>query len=168
MILNSQLFDDDKMKRVAYHVLKYNPECCLISVDGLENGNGQLLHSDTGRKGDTIGIHNISGVEDCVFLITSRQWRFHALSTKTQKIFRCLKIDGIQDWIEIAKCVLERLGDPDPKRSRSEFVCQVVNNNMSRDMTKPTKWHVRPAKTLAVRIKKAWGLSYPLSGQRRL
>ena len=48
-------------------------------------------------------------------------------------------------------------------------------------MTKPTKWHVRPAKNsdqpghppslikvFAVRMKKAWVLSYPLSTQRRL
>ena len=44
-------------------------------------------------------------------------------------------------------------------------------------MTKPTKWHVRPAKTpisrpvwpvFAVRMKKAWDLSYQLSAQRRL
>ena len=46
-------------------------------------------------------------------------------------------------------------------------------------ITKPTKWHVRPAKTqislgirpvwsIAVRMKKAWVLSYPLSTQRRL
>ena len=43
---------------------------------------------------------------------------------------------------------------------------------MSRLMTKPTKWHVRPAKTqlrvFAVRMKKAWVPSYPLSAQRRL
>ena len=50
--------------------------------------------------------------------------------------------------------------------------------HMSRLMTKPTKWHVCPAKTqislgicpgvFAVRMKKAWVLSYPLSAQRRL
>ena len=52
--------------------------------------------------------------------------------------------------------------------------------NMSHRMTKPTKWIVRPAKTqislgirpvwsvFAVRMKKAWVLSYPLSAQRML
>ena len=51
---------------------------------------------------------------------------------------------------------------------------------MSRLMTKPTKWHVRPSKTdqpghlpsliraFAVCMKKAWVLSYPFSAQRRL
>ena len=47
---------------------------------------------------------------------------------------------------------------------------------MSRFMTKPTKWRVRPAKghppslirVFSVRMKKAWVLSYPLSAQRRL
>ena len=51
---------------------------------------------------------------------------------------------------------------------------------LSRLMRKPTKWHLRPAKTrislgicpvwsvFAVRMKRAWVLSYPLSAQRRL
>ena len=52
--------------------------------------------------------------------------------------------------------------------------------HLSRLMTKPTKWHVCPVKTqislgmhpvwsvFAVRMKKAWVLSYPLSAQQRL
>ena len=63
-------------------------------------------------------------------------------------------------------------------------VCKKMSEKMSRLMTKLTKWHVRPAKTqisldqprhppslirvFAVRMKKAWVLSYPLSAQRRL
>ena len=56
-----------------------------------------------------------------------------------------------------------------------------ARKEMSSSMTKPTKWHMRLAKTqislgirpspirvLAVRMKKAWVLSYPLSTQRRL
>ena len=50
----------------------------------------------------------------------------------------------------------------------------MLMNELSRDMTKPTKWHVRPAKTqislvprlirvFAVRLKKAWVLSDPMS-----
>ena len=52
---------------------------------------------------------------------------------------------------------------------------------LSQHMTKPTKWHVRPAiksdqpehlpsliRVFAVRMKKAWLLKFPLSVQRRL
>ena len=40
---------------------------------------------------------------------------------------------------------------------------------MSRLMTKPTKWHPPSlVRVFAVRVKKPWGLSYPLSAQRRL
>ena len=60
--------------------------------------------------------------------------------------------------------------------------CSVFSYNMSHLMTKPTKWHVSPAKTqislgirpvwtessLSALKKKAWVLSYPLSAQRRL
>ena len=36
-------------------------------------------------------------------------------------------------------------------------------------MAKPTKWHVRPAKTqISLGMKKAWVLSNPLSAQQRL
>ena len=53
-------------------------------------------------------------------------------------------------------------------------------HKVGQPMTKPTKWHVRPTKTqinlgispvwsvFAVRMKKAWVLSYPLSAQWRL
>ena len=61
------------------------------------------------------------------------------------------------------------------------YVC-LAPAHLSRLMTKPTKWHVRPAKTqiglgirpvslirvFAVRMMKAWTLSYPLGAQRRL
>ena len=55
-----------------------------------------------------------------------------------------------------------------------------TEDKLSRLMTKPTKWHMRPAKTqislgicpvwsvFSVRMEKAWVLSYPLSAQRRL
>ena len=58
------------------------------------------------------------------------------------------------------------------------IVCSSLN--LSRLVTKPTKWHVYPAKThislgirpvwsvFAVRLKKAWTLSHPLSAQWRL
>ena len=56
-----------------------------------------------------------------------------------------------------------------------ERYCFPVQNHLSRLVTKPTKWSVRPAKTppslirvFAVHMKKAWVLSYPLSAQRRL
>ena len=50
---------------------------------------------------------------------------------------------------------------------------RVFKDKMSRLMTKTMKWHVRPAsaqsdQSLAVHMKKAWVLSYPLSAQRRL
>ena len=58
--------------------------------------------------------------------------------------------------------------------------CELPNTErtayMSRITTKPTIWHVRPAKTqislggwvFAIRMKEHWVLSYPLSAQRRL
>ena len=56
----------------------------------------------------------------------------------------------------------------------------IRKNNWAASWQNPTKWHMHPAKThqpghppslirvFAVRIKKAWVLSYPLNAQRRL
>ena len=62
----------------------------------------------------------------------------------------------------------------------TENFCHVLQvkdsnqNGMSRLVTKPTCWHVRPVhppgliRVFAVRMKKAWVLNYPLSAQWRL
>ena len=60
-------------------------------------------------------------------------------------------------------------------KKKEERVGLIIGKiKMSRLMIKQTKWHVCPAKTqpnlirvFAVRIMKAWVLSYPLSKQRR-
>ena len=61
-----------------------------------------------------------------------------------------------------------------------ELYGRTLRKELTRLTTKPTKWHVRPAKTdqpghppslisvFAVCTKTAWVLSYPLSAQRRL
>ena len=58
------------------------------------------------------------------------------------------------------------------KKTKWNDLQRVPQSEMSRRMTKPTKWSVRPAKTqirvFAVRILKTWVLCYPLSDQRRL
>ena len=60
--------------------------------------------------------------------------------------------------------------------SRWSFCFHINITDMSRDMTKPTKWvysdqpgHLPSLfRGFVVRMKKAWVLSYPLSAQRRL
>ena len=47
------------------------------------------------------------------------------------------------------------------KNLSHRWICCSSAQYMSRLLTKPTKWHVHPAK-------KAWVLGYPLSAQRRL
>ena len=65
-------------------------------------------------------------------------------------------------------------------RDQNYVMIFLALQTINRSMTKPTKWHVRQAKTqislaicpvwsvFAVRMKEAWVLSYPLSAQRRL
>ena len=128
MIAN-QLFDDEKMLKVAIHVLKNHPEDCFILIDGADEWEGSPT-SATGRRGDKAGLPDMTGVVDSVILITSRPWRFYALSKKTQDIFMRLKINGIKDIGELSYHILEQLEDPDPRQSSSEFLDQVIEKDM--------------------------------------
>ena len=128
MIAN-QLFDDENMLKVAIHVLKNHPEDCFILIDGADEWEGSPT-SETGRRGDKAGLPDMTGVADSVILITSRPWRFYALSKKTQNIFMRLKINGINDIGELTYRILEQLEDPDPKQSSSKFLDQVREKDM--------------------------------------
>ena len=125
-----QLFGDEKMQKVAEYVLKHYPECCLIVLDGADEWIGSPS-SETGRRGDIARLPGMTGVEDCVILITSRPWRFHALSNKTQNMFRRLNIKGIKDQRELAYRILQQLREPDPEQSSYEFLSQIRDTSMS-------------------------------------
>ena len=135
MIAN-QLFDNENMLKVAIHVLKNHPEDCFILIDGADEWEGSPT-SETGRRGDKAGLPDMTGVADSVILITSRPWRFYALSKKTQNIFMRLKINGINDIGELTYRILEQLEDPDPRQSSSKFLRQVRENDMDELMEIP-------------------------------
>ena len=135
-MISNQLFDDEKMLKVAIHVLKNHPESCLVLIDGADELKGSPT-SETGRRGDIVGLPSMAGVDDSVILITSRPWRFYALSKKTQNIFMRLKINGIKDIGEVTNRILQRLGDPDAEQSSSKFLLQDSAKNMSELMKIP-------------------------------
>ena len=128
-MITHQLFYDEKMLKVAIHVLKNYPESCFILIDGADEWEGSPT-SETGRRGDIVGLPSMTGVDGSVILITSRPWRFYALSKKTQDIFMRLKINGIEDVEELSYHILEQLEDPDPRQSSSKFIDQVNENDM--------------------------------------
>ena len=81
----------------------------------------------------------------------------------------------------ISLCCLHENQQNDVQRSKHlPALGLTMKYEMSRLMTKPTKWHVHPVKTqislsihpvwsvFAVCMKKAWILSYTLNAQRRL
>ena len=128
-MISNQLFDEEKMLKVAIHVLKNHPEDCFILIDGADEWIGSPT-SETGKRGDIAGLPGMTGVKDSVILITSRPWRFSALSKKTQGLFMCFKINGIEDVEELSYRILEKLDDPDPRQSSSEFLDQVREKYM--------------------------------------
>ena len=115
-VVHNQLITDEAMWKVASYVLEHNQECCFITLDGADEWEGSPT-SDTGRRGDLVGLPGMASVEECALLITSRPCRFHALSTETQKIFRRLKVDGIKNVQELEECILKKNG-----RSRSQTI----------------------------------------------
>ena len=135
-MITNQLFDDEKMLEVGMHVLKNHPEDCLVLIDGADELKGS--HTlETGKRGDIDGLPSMAGVDGSVILITSRPWRFFALSKKTQNIFMRLKINGIKDIGELSYRILEQLEDPDPKQSSSKFLRQVREKDMDELMKIP-------------------------------
>ena len=135
-MITNQLFDDEKMLEVGMHVLKNHPEDCLVLIDGADELKGSPT-LETGKRGDIDGLPSMAGVNGSVILITSRPWRFYALSKKTQDIFTRLKINGIKDIGELSYRILEQLEDPDPRQSSSEFLYQVMEKNMDELMKIP-------------------------------
>ena len=135
-MITNQLFDEERMRQVALYVLKNHPESCLILIDGADEWEGSPT-SETGRRGDIAGLPSVTGVDGSVILITSRPWRFYALSKKTQNVFMRLKINGIKDIEELTKRILQQLDDPDPDQSSSKFLRQVSEKNMSELMKIP-------------------------------
>ena len=135
-MINNQLFDDDKMKDVAKYVLKHNPESCFIILDGADEWKGSPT-SETGSRGDIAGLPGMAGVDNCVIFITSRPWRFHALSEKTQTIFRRFTLKGIADVNMLVESILQKLKLPEPVRSSKDFLKQVEENDMSELMEIP-------------------------------
>ena len=135
-MITNQLFDDKKMSEMAIYVLKNHPESCFVLIDGADEWEGSPT-SETGRRGDIAGLPSMAGVADSVILITSRPWRFYALSKKTQDIFMHLKINGINDIGELTYRILEKLEDPDPKQSSSKFLHQVSKKDMDELMKIP-------------------------------
>ena len=135
-MIKDQIFGDDKLKDVATYMLEHYPECCLIVLDGADEWKGSPT-SDTGRRGDIVGLPGMEGVEHCVILITSRPWRFHSLPTRSRSIFRRLQINGIKDVQVLADRILQKMKYPDPAKSSSEFLRQVRQNNMYELMETP-------------------------------
>ena len=135
-MITNQLFDNEKMLEVGMHVLKNHPEDCLVLIDGADELKGS--HTlETGKRGDIAGLPSMAGVDGSVILITSRPWRFYALSKRTQDIFMRLKINGIKDIGELTYRILKQLEDPDPRQSSSEFLHQVSEKDMDELMKIP-------------------------------
>ena len=135
-MITKQLFDDKKMSEIAIYVLKNHPESCFVLIDGADEWEGSPT-SETGRRGDIVGLPSMAGVADSVILITSRPWRFYALSKKTQDIFMRIKINGIDDVQKLSYRIFEQLEDPNPMQSSSKFLRQVRENVMYELMNIP-------------------------------
>ena len=135
-MIQNQLFDDEEMQAIACHVLKHNSDSCLILMDGFDELQRQTL-AKTGKRGDITGFPSLTGVQDCILLVTSRPWKFYSLPKEDQKIFSTMELDGIKDNEELIQVILMKLEEPDPAKSCFDFKAQMKNNNMSEIMKSP-------------------------------
>ena len=121
------------MKDIACHVLKHNSDSCLILMDGFDELQRSAI-AQTGKRGDIAGFPSMVGVQNCVFVITSRPWKYFSLPQDEQEKFNRMELDGIKDEKELVKTILQKLEEPDPEKSCYEFQAQIRNNNMSKIM----------------------------------
>ena len=135
-MIKNQLFDDEEMKDIACHVLKHNSDSCLILMDGFDELQRSAI-AQTGKRGDIAGFPSMVGVQNCVFVITSRPWKYFSLPQDEQEKFNRMELDGIKDEKELVKTILQKLEEPDPEKSCYEFQAQIRNNNMSKIMKSP-------------------------------
>ena len=135
-MIRNQLFDNEEMQAIACHVLKHNSDSCLILMDGFDELQRQTL-AKTGKRGDITGFPSLTGVQDCILLVTSRPWKFYSLPEEDQKIFSTMELDGIKDNEELIQVILMKLEEPDPAKSCFDFKAQMKNNNMSEIMKSP-------------------------------
>ena len=135
-MIRNQLFDDQEMQAIACHVLKHNFDSCLILMDGFDEYQRQTL-AKTGKRGDITGFPSLTGVQDCILLVTSRPWKFYSLPKEDQKIFSTMELDGIKDNEELIQGILMKLEEPDPAKSCFDFKAQMKNNSMSEIMKSP-------------------------------
>ena len=135
-MIKNQLFDDEEMKDIACHVLKHNSDSCLILMDGFDELQRSAI-AQTGKRGDITGFPSMVGVQNCVFVITSRPGKYFSLPEDEQKKFSRMELDGIKDEKELVKTILQKLEEPDPEKSCYEFQAQIKNKNMSKIMKSP-------------------------------
>ena len=131
-MIKNQLFSrkDEAMWSVAKDILLYHPELCLILSDGLDEWRGSAT-SETSKPEDIKGMPSLVGVSNCVIVITSRPYRFYALSYETRKRCRKLDLNGIKNEAELILKILKGLNDPEPEVSRDIFLCQIKDNNIT-------------------------------------
>ena len=135
-MIKNQLFDDEDMKKIAVHVLQHNPDCCLILMDGYDEWNRSAL-AKTGRRGDITGFSSMIGVQNCVFMVTSRPWKFFSIPKDEQEKFSRMELDGIKDQKELVQNILQKLEVPDTTKSCTDFLEQIEKNDMSKLMKSP-------------------------------
>ena len=108
------------------------------------------------------------------------------INLKLTPNFHCLRVIFVGENNNSIKCLIKVNPNViyclmNDIKNTSSFIFYLSHcKYKSRHMTKPTKWHVCPAKTdqpghpaslnrvFAVRMKKTWVLSYQMSAQRRL
>ena len=103
-MIKNQLFDDEEMKDIACHVLKHNSDSCLILMDGFDELQRSAI-AQTGKRGDIAGFPSMVGVQNCVFVITSRPWKYFSLPQDEQEKFNRMELDGIKDEKELVKTI---------------------------------------------------------------
>ena len=147
MICN-QLFESEPLKIVAKHVLNTKPDKCLVIADGLDEWKGSATRSAKTIY-DLPGLPSKETLHNCVMLTTSRPWRVHALSQRSEQESRFFELQGICDVETLTTKFLNALKEANPEHACQSFLESVRASNLYPLVQTPlilinllTKWHL--------------------------
>ena len=128
MICN-QLIERESLKIVAKHVLNTKPDKCLVITDGLDEWKGSATRSAKTIY-DLPGLPSKETLHNCVMLTTSRPWRVHALSQRSEQVGRVFELQGI-DYVEtLTTNILNELQEANPEHGCQLFLESVRASNL--------------------------------------
>ena len=130
MIKSQLLSNDDKLFNIACNVLSHNADNCLILMDGFDELQRSAI-ATSDQHGDITGLPSLSGIQNCVLVVTSRPWKFFSIPKYEQEKFSCMELDGIKDVKQLVKTIFQEHQVENSAKSCTDFLDAIKKRELS-------------------------------------